>query len=107
MDREAFEKWAKGRLDLQHIGLCYGDNSTQIAFDAWQASVVAVNQQLVEALRNALAEFETYALLYDSEWGGRRTIKDIENAGELPESIIKARLVLLSAGKGGESDGQV
>ena len=38
-DREAFEKWAKGLLDLQHIGPCYGDEATQTAFEAWQAAL--------------------------------------------------------------------
>jgi hypothetical protein len=37
-DREAFEKWAKGDLDLQHIGVCYGDETTDAAFRAWQAA---------------------------------------------------------------------
>jgi hypothetical protein len=36
--REAFEKWAKGDLDLQHIGVCYGDETTDAAFRAWQAA---------------------------------------------------------------------
>ena len=50
-DREAFEKWAKGNLDLQHIGVCYGDETTDAAFRAWQAAQAqAVNQQLLEAL---------------------------------------------------------
>jgi hypothetical protein len=38
-DRDAFEKWAKGLLDLQHIGPCYGDEATQTAFEAWQAAL--------------------------------------------------------------------
>ena len=38
MSREAFEKWAKGNLDLQHIGVCYGDATTDAAFRAWQAA---------------------------------------------------------------------
>jgi hypothetical protein len=38
-DREAFEKWAKGLLDLQRIGPFYGDEATQTAFEAWQAAL--------------------------------------------------------------------
>ena len=52
--REAFEKWAKGDLDLQHIGVCYGDATTDAAFRAWQAAQAqAVNQQLLAALQKA------------------------------------------------------
>jgi hypothetical protein len=61
--------------------------------------VVDVNQQLVEALRNVLEEAEECFLAIEEEWGVTKSLKELEEAGKLPEPIIKARLALLSAGK--------
>jgi hypothetical protein len=102
-DRDAFEKWAKGLLDLQHIGPCYGDEATQTAFEAWQA---AQAQTLLEVIRDD-SGCPTKALQHSGEPVVDELCKALSDIAEWtdrytapnhPISVI-AKKALLSAGK--------
>jgi hypothetical protein len=98
-DREAFEKWAKGNLDLQHIGVCYGDDVAEAAWQAWQAAQAqAVNQQLLDALEDMFEaagsipadpkNFKKYPALMPSMCKARDAILAAKQAAKRQEGVI-------------------
>jgi hypothetical protein len=55
---------------------------------------VNLHDELVEALRNALARMESDIEQIEGEWGVGRDLKTLEATGGLSEEIIKTRQIL-------------
>lgn len=53
--------------------------------------------QLLAALRNALAALESYAAQEEREWGVGRDMEGLEICGDLPACIINARAAIAAA----------
>jgi len=96
MSREAFEKWAKGRLDLQHIGVCYGDDVAEAAWQAWQAAQAqagdGVNQQLPKPMKMyPFQTIDTGSKNYKAGWNA--CLAAIAAAQESPQVSVNQQLL--------------
>lgn len=76
-----------------------GDGDTMLAYRLASGpevirALLAERDAMKDALEVAIAQMEYDAAKIDGEWGGCRSIDELERDGELPEAIVLARAAL-------------
>lgn len=85
----AYEAYKKHKAQLENAALEH-------------AKVAGQRDELLAALELAVEQMESDAAQIESEWGCGRGIDELEDIGELPEAILKARAAIARVKGGAE-----
>ena len=71
------------------------DGSENVAQE--NARLTKQRDELLDVLEMAVEQMESDSIQIESEWGCGRDIDELDEAGELPEAILKARALIAKA----------